>query len=277
MNPGRGTLPVRPVVIKLGGRALEAPGAPAEFAAALAALAHPAVVVHGGGAEVTAWCGRLGITSRFEGGLRVTDPATLEVATAVLAGLANKRLVAALRAAGVDAVGLAALDGGTLRVRRHAQSATLGEVGEVAGVDASLLNALLAQGRTPVLASIAATDAGELLNVNADDAASALAAAVHASDLTLLSDTPGLKLDGEVVSEIAADEFEATLAHPQVEGGMRPKLAGAAAAVRAGVARAHIAAWRGPETLTTLLLERSHGTLLHAGAASGSATEVTHG
>lgn len=277
MKPDAGVLPVRPVVIKLGGRALEAPGAPAEFAAALAALAHPAVVVHGGGAEVTAWCGKLGIASRFENGLRVTDPATLEVATAVLAGLANKRLVAALRAAGVDAVGLAALDGGTVSVKRHAQSATLGEVGEVESVDASLLNALLAQGRTPVLASIAATAAGELLNVNADDAASALASAVHASDLALLSDTPGLKLDGEVVSEIVAEDFDATLAHPQVEGGMRPKLAAAAAAVRAGVSRVHIAAWRGPDTLRTLVLERSHGTLLHAGAEHGAATEVTHG
>lgn len=277
MKAGAGVLPVRPVVIKLGGRALEAPGAPAEFAAALAALAHPAVVVHGGGAEVTAWCGRIGIASRFENGLRVTDPATLEVATAVLAGLANKRLVAALRAAGVDAVGLAALDGGTVCVKRHAQSATLGEVGEVESVDASLLNALLAQGRTPVLASIAATAAGELLNVNADDAASALASAVHASDLALLSDTPGLKLDGEVVGEIVAEDFDATLAHPQVEGGMRPKLAAAAAAVRAGVSRVHIAAWRGPDTLRTLVLERSHGTLLHAGAEHGAATEVTHG
>ena len=84
----------RPVVIKLGGRALETPGAPGEFAAALAELSRVALLVHGGGAEVTAWCARVGIEARFEQGLRVTDAATLDVATAVLAGLANKRLVA---------------------------------------------------------------------------------------------------------------------------------------------------------------------------------------
>ena len=258
------TRPATPVVLKLGGRALDAPGAVPEFAAALAALARPAIVVHGGGAEVTAWCTKLGIASRFEGGLRVTDDATLEVATAVLAGLANKRMVAALRAAGVDAVGLAALDGGVLQVRPHAQAAALGAVGEVTGADVSLLDALLAQGRTPVLASIAATTDGRLLNVNADDAASALATAVGAPDLVLLSDTPGLRLDGEVVSTLRAPEFAATLAHPQVEGGMKPKLAGAIAAATHGVARVHIAAWRGPDTLHGLLVTRTHGTCVTA-------------
>lgn len=265
MNESRAQAPVRPVLIKLGGRALEGAGAVREFAAALARLARPAVLVHGGGAEVTTWSSRMGIEARFEGGLRVTDMATLEVVAAVLGGLANKRLVAALRAADVDAVGLAALDGGTLKVKPHAQAVLLGAVGEVEGVDTRLLDLLLADGRTPVLASVAATATGELLNVNADDAASALAVAVNATDLVLLSDTPGLKLDGLVVSELRAAEFAATLSHPQVEGGMRPKLAAAAAAVTGGVTRVHIAAWRGPDTLDSLLVNRTHGTLLHAG------------
>ena len=127
---------------------------------------------------------------------------------------------------------------------------------------------------TIIIATIATTYAGHLLNVNADDAAAAIAQAVHASDLALLSDTPGLKLDDQVVSEIVADDFEATLANPQVAGGMRPKIAAAAAAVRAGVSRVHIAAWRGPDTLHTLFHDRTHGTLLHEGAAR---TEATHG
>lgn len=251
----------RPLVVKLGGRALEAPGAAREFARELAALERRAIVVHGGGAEVTAWCEKLGIESRFEAGLRVTDTATLEVATAVLAGLANKRLVATLRAAGVHALGMAALDGGVLEVERHGNGA-LGEVGQVVGANAAALEHLLGFGCTPVIASIAANAGGELLNVNADDAASAIAVAVRATDLVLLSDTPGLKLNGAIVRELRWSQFEATLEHPQVVGGMKPKLAGAMAAVRAGVERVHIASWNGPGTLDGLLVERTHGTML---------------
>jgi acetylglutamate kinase len=256
----------RPVVIKLGGRALETPGAPGEFATALAGLGRVALLVHGGGAEVTAWCARVGIEARFEQGLRVTDPATLEVATAVLAGLANKRLVAALRAHGVDAVGLAALDGGTLAVSPHPQAALLGAVGAIDAVDPSLLLALLAGGRTPVVASIGATAQGGLLNVNADDAAAAIAAAIGASDLVLLSDTPGLRLDGEIVSVLHAADLDATLARTDVGGGMVPKLRAAGAAMAGGVARAHIAAWEGPGTLAALLAPGGPGTTLVAPA-----------
>ncbi len=157
-----------PLVIKLGGRALEGPGARHELATAIAALEEPAVVVHGGGAEVSDWCLRLGLTPRFLDGLRVTDPPTLEVAVAVLAGLANKRLVAALRAAGVDAVGLSAIDGGIAAAELHPEAERLGEVGRVRAVAPALLETLLGRGHLPVLASIAAV-AGRLLNVNADD------------------------------------------------------------------------------------------------------------
>ncbi|MCC6349499.1 MAG: acetylglutamate kinase [Candidatus Eisenbacteria bacterium] len=258
---GRGVTP--PLVLKLGGRALETPGAAAEFAGALAALGRPAVLVHGGGAEVTQWCLKLGLETRFADGLRVTDAATLEVAAAVLAGLANKRLVAALRERGVDAVGLAALDGGTLAVRPHARASSLGAVGEVAGADPSLLESLLAAGRTPVLASLGAYR-GALLNVNADDAAAALAAALGACDLLLLSDAPGLELDGAVVRELPAAAIARALARPEVGGGMRPKLRAAAAALAAGVGRAHIACWNGPETLAALLGGTGAGTTLVA-------------
>ena len=260
---------VRPVVVKLGGRALEAPGATAEFAGALAALARPAVLVHGGGAEVTQWCLRLGLESRFSDGLRVTDAPTLDVVAAVLAGLANKRLVAALRARGVDAVGLAALAGGGLRVVPHARASGLGAVGAVAGADPALLRSLLEAGRTPVLASLADHEGG-LLNVNADDAASAVAAALGAEALVLLSDARGLVLGGALVTELANGEIAAALARPEVEGGMRPKLRAAAAALEAGVTRAHIACWNGPATLAELLGGRGAGTTLF------SAPEASH-
>lgn len=243
-----------PVVIKLGGRALETPGARRELAEALALTPGPRVLVHGGGAEVSAWCERLGLEPRFLDGLRVTDESTLEVAVAVLAGLANKRLVAALREAGLDAVGLSALDGGIATAALHPGAGHLGEVGCVHSIAPALIETLLAQGHVPVLASIAALGS-RLLNINADDFAAALAAALGARVLVLLSDTPGLVLAGERVAQLKSAELETALAHPDVQGGMRPKLEAARAALAAGVARVHIAAWEGPGTLRELLAE----------------------
>jgi acetylglutamate kinase len=261
--------PTAPLVIKLGGRALEAPGAARELAAELARLPGGSLLVHGGGAEVTEWCTKLGIAPRFLEGLRVTDPDTLEVAVAVLAGLANTRLVATLRAAGVDAVGLSALDGGTVEVERHADASRLGAVGQVVAVQPQLLETLLAQGRTPVLASIGA--AGEqLLNINADDLASGLAGSLGARALLLLSDTPGLKLDGRVVRRLGAHEVAMALGHPDVKDGMRPKLRAAAAAIEAGAQRVVIGAWAGPGTLTALLAGEGGGTTFAAGALEAS-------
>ena len=267
--PGRATTSApatrtAPIVIKLGGRSLAAPGAARELAFELPRLPGGAILVHGGGADVTEWCARLGIAPRFFEGLRVTDPETLEVAVAVLGGLANKRLVATLRAAGVDAVGLSALDGGMIESARHADASRLGAVGQVKAVHPQLLETLLAQGRTPVIASIAA--AGEqLLNVNADDVAAGIAGALRAQALVLLSDAPGVKLDGRVVAQLAADEVPNALAHPDVKDGMRPKLRAAADAVAAGAQRVVIGAWTGPGTLTALLAGEG-GTTLLAGA-----------
>ena len=258
-----------PIVIKLGGRALEAPGAARELAAELARMPGGSLVVHGGGAEVSQWSERMGIAPRFLDGLRVTDPDTLEVAVAVLGGLANKRLVATLRAAGVDAVGLSALDGGTVEVARHQDASRLGAVGRVVSVNPQLLESLIAQGRTPVLASIGAVDE-QMLNINADDLASCLAAALHARALLLLSDTPGLKLDGRVVQRLGAHEVATALAHPDVKDGMRPKLRAAATAIEAGAERVVIGAWAGPGTLTALLKGEGGGTTLTAQALEAS-------
>jgi acetylglutamate kinase len=241
-----------PIVIKLGGRALETPDAARELARELIRLSGGTLVVHGGGAEVTDWCARLGIEPRFHDGLRVTDAATLDVATAVLAGLANKRLVATLRDAGVDAVGLSAVDGGVIDVEPHPDAARLGAVGQVTAVHPHLLESLLAHGRVPVLASIGAAG-GALLNVNADDLAAAVAGALRARALVLLSDTPGLKLDGEVVARVAAGEVVGLLARDDVQGGMRPKLRAAATALEIGAGRVTIGAWNGAGTLAALM------------------------
>jgi acetylglutamate kinase len=262
----------RAVVLKLGGRALEAPGAIEALGHGAASLGEPLVLVHGGGAEVSAWSARLGLEPRFAHGLRVTDRATLEVAVAVLAGLANTRLVAALRAAGVDAVGLTALDGGIATVVPHADAARLGEVGRVAAVTPALIESLLAAGRVPVLASIGASGA-RLLNVNADDLAAAVAGALGARALVLLSDTPGVRIGRAVVGHVTPDALGALLAHPEVTGGMQPKLAAARAALEAGVPEVRITAWAG--SFEALLAPDGPGTRFVASARP--AEEIAHG
>ena len=250
-----------PVVVKLGGRALETQGAGAQLADDLAALRGRALLVHGGGAELNEWCRRLGLEPRFVDGLRATDAPTLEVAVAVLAGLANKRLVALLRAGGVDAVGLSALDGGIAEAEPHPDAGRLGAVGRVSAVRGDLVEESLARGRTPVLASIGACG-GALLNLNADDVAAALAGALRADALVLLSDVPGLVLEGRLVERLDLDELDAALAGSQVTGGMRPKLRAARAALTQGARQVHIAAWQGPGTLAAILAANATGTTI---------------
>lgn len=251
-------------VIKLGGCSLESPAAVGELAADLALPDGNAVLVHGGGAEVSAWSRRLGLEPRFVNGLRVTEGETLDVAVAVLAGLANKRLVALLRAAGIDAVGLSALDGGLVSAVVHPGDGSLGAVGRITAVDPKLLGLLIKEGRTPVVASIAATPDGHLLNVNADDVAAALAVALGADTLTLLSDVTGLQINGELVTDIAESDLADLLNHPEVTGGMRPKLTAAATALKGGVPRVHIGSWSGAGTLEGMATGSRPATLLHA-------------
>ena len=137
--------------------------------------------------------------------------------------------------------------------------------GAARAVHPALLETLLGQGRVPVIASICDCD-GALLNVNADDLAAALAGALHARALVLLSDAPGLRLGGSIVPRLDADSLAAALDHPDVQGGMRPKLIAARAALDAGVPRAHIAAWSGPGTLRTLIGGGGAGTTILATA-----------
>ncbi len=266
---------LRPIVVKIGGRALEGPEATSELAAEITHFPGELVLVHGGGAEVSTWSARLGIEPRFVGGLRVTDPATLEVAAAVLAGLANKRLVASLRATGVDAVGLAALDGGVVEAAPHPDAARLGEVGTVQTVHPNLIEALLARGQTPVLSSIGDAD-GRLLNLNADDLAAALAGALHARALVLLSDVPGVILGHAVAESLDLASLERAIASAEVSGGMSAKLRAARAALSEGVPRVHIGAWSGPGTLRALLAGAGGGTTLvtQAGAAGNRAADA---
>ena len=216
------------VTVKLGGVA----GAHAASLEVLARRGPPStVLVHGGGNEVAEWSRRLGIEPRMHDGLRVTDAATLEVVVAVLGGLVNTRLAAALRAAGREAVGLTGVDGGLLRLRRR--DPELGEVGEVIAVKPDVLDRLIAAGDLPVVASVGADEAGELLNVNADEVAGAIAAA-RGGLLLLCTDVAGVMRDGRLAERIGPDEAEAMLADGSASAGMRPKLRAAVVAARAG-------------------------------------------
>ena len=246
-----------PVTIKVGGIA-------GQHAAALAVIAAEApattVIVHGGGNEVADWSTRLGLVPRSHDGLRVTDPATLEVAVAVLAGLVNTRLVAAFGRHGRRAIGLTGVDGGLLDVRRR--DLRLGEVGEVVGADVGVLDPLLARGLMPVVASIAADVNGDLLNVNADEAAGSIAGA-RGGLLLLCTDVPGVLLEDRLVERLDRAAAEGMLTDGSASAGMRPKLRAALAAVDVGC-DVRIVDGRSPDDLRRALAGSAAGTLVAA-------------
>ena len=250
-----------PLTIKVGGTA----GAHAASLAVLVERARPGwVIVHGGGGEVADWSRRLGVEPRTVDGLRVTDPETLEIAIAVLRGIVNARLVATFVAAGVAAIGLCGADGDLLGAERF--DPRLGEVGRINRVNGSLLSALADTGQVPVVAPIARGDGAQLLNVNADEVAGAIAAA-RGGRLLLLTDVPGVLRDGTPLVTLTADEAEGMLADDSASGGMRPKLRAAAAAARAGCAVA-IVDGRSPEAVRAALDGTTTGTTVTAAAAA---------
>ena len=233
------------IVVKYGGAAMDRTGLAGSFAQDVALLQSAgitAVVVHGGGPQVTEVSERLGIETTFVDGLRVTDAATLDVATMVLAGRLNTEVVASLVSGGVPAVGLSGVDGGLLLARRQT-APDLGFVGEVVHVNADVLRTLTERRFVPVVASIAVDETtGQAYNVNADVVASELAIALGAEKLVFINDVPGLiGPNGDLLSELSAQQCLDLLAlDGVVEGGMIPKLESAVQALKAGVPRAHL-------------------------------------
>ena len=233
------------IVVKYGGAAMDRAGLAGSFAQDVSLLQSAgitAVVVHGGGPHVTQVSERLGIETTFVGGLRVTDAATLDVATMVLAGKLNTEVVASLVSGGVPAVGLSGVDGGLLLARRQ-MAPDLGFVGEVVHVNADVLRTLTGERFVPVVASIAVDETtGQAYNVNADVVASELAIALGAEKLVFINDVPGLiGPTGDLLSELSAQQcLDLLSASGVVDGGMIPKLESAVRALRAGVARAHL-------------------------------------
>jgi len=220
-------------VVKIGGNELDRPTWVADCARALQ-RAGSIVVVHGGGRAVSEWSQRLGLPVEKRDGMRVTTPEIAELVEMVLSGPINRVLVSALRAAGLDAIGLSGVDGGLLTARVRAD---LGEVGEIVSVRGSLLQSLLLAGLTPVVAPVAPSGAAPTrpLNVNADQAAAAIAAALDAQELLFVSDVPGVTIDGMSQPTLAAAEIEPMIETGVASGGMAAKLRAAGLALQAGV------------------------------------------
>jgi len=243
------------VVIKYGGHAMTADELRAGFAQDLVFLKHAGlrpVVVHGGGPQVTGHLDRLGIESVFTAGLRVTTEETIEVVRMVLNGKVNKDIVGLINRYGPYAVGLSGEDANLFTAERKYATVDgafvdIGLVGEIVGVDPSMVHALIDNGRIPVISSVARGadgpgGGGTVYNVNADTAAAALAVALGAAKLVVLTDVEGLYRDwpdsDEVISQLDADDLEKLL--PALSAGMIPKMEACLTAVRGGVPSAHV-------------------------------------
>ncbi|HEV2300482.1 MAG TPA: acetylglutamate kinase [Stellaceae bacterium] len=260
----------RTIVIKYGGHAMEDLAGGQSFARDVVLLKqvgiHP-VVVHGGGPQIGGMLRRLGIESRFVDGLRVTDEATMEVVEMVLAGTVNKALVALINAAGGCAIGLCGKDGGLIRAKKLLRDGIdLGFVGEPEAIDGRVLETLKASDIIPVIAPIGAGAAGETYNINSDTVAGAIAAAVKAARVLLLTDVAGV-LDGgkKLIPELSAAAARRMIAEGTIYGGMIPKVETCLEAVDGGVEAAVIVDGRVPHAILLELFSEGAGTLIRAG------------
>lgn len=265
------------VVIKYGGAAMAAADLKDAVMQDIALMKyvgmHP-IVVHGGGPEVSAMSKRLGLTSNFIDGLRVTDGATMEVAQMVLVGKTNRAIVTHLGAHGVKAVGLSGHDGGLIRATRHihhsvktGEEVDLGFVGDVASIDVSVLESLAEAGFVPVISPIGVGPKGESFNINADTVAGEVAAALQAEKLVLLTDVEGVRADKDdpssLLSRVTVDEVKGWMAAGKLEGGMIPKLDCCLTALDAGVSRVHIIDGRVPHSLLLeIFTDKGIGTMV---------------
>jgi len=254
------------LVIKYGGAAMQEPDLKAAFAQDITLLQylgiHP-VVVHGGGPQVSQMLAKLGVPTRFVEGMRVTDETTMDVVEMVLAGKINKEIVNLINAAGGAAVGLSGKDGLLLKAQKlefyrpredePPEIIDIGMVGEVTEVNTELIRTLQAQHFIPVIAPVGVGEAGETYNINADLVAGALAAALGAAKLILLTDVPGvLDRAGNLVSSLTRRQAVTLIEEGAVAGGMLPKVKCCLEALDGGVAKAHILDGR---TLHAVLLE----------------------
>lgn len=265
------------IVIKYGGNAMVDDELKAAFARDIVFLhtvgVRP-VVVHGGGPQISSMLQRLGIASEFRGGLRVTTPEAMDVVRMVLMGQVNRELVGLLNAHGPRAVGLSGEDAGLLTAERKGleldgEEVDLGLVGEVTEVRPEAVLDLIAAGRIPVVATVAPDEDGQVHNVNADTAAGALAVALAAERLVVLTDVEGLYADWpnstEIIRQLDAATLEAML--PSLASGMIPKMEACLQAVRGGVSRATVIDGRVAHALLLeIFTDEGNGTMVIDGA-----------
>jgi acetylglutamate kinase len=252
------------IVIKYGGHAMTDEDLRASFAVDVVLLKYiglKPVIVHGGGPRIERTLERLGIASSFVKGLRVTDDATMEVVEMVLGGSVNREIVELIQRGGGQAIGLTGNDGRMLLVRRREG---LGRVGEVVAVDPAPIKAASEAGFIPVIAPIGVDAHGITHNVNADEAAGAIACALQAEKFILLTDVEGVRdAEGRLLAQLSELDAKKLVAEATIQGGMIPKVECCLDALRGGVARAHIVDGR---ILHAILLEiftdRGVGTLL---------------
>ncbi len=268
------------IVVKYGGHAMGNETLAAQFGRDIALLKQVGVnpvVVHGGGPQINAMLQRLAIPSNFVDGLRVTDASMVEVVEMVLAGTVNKHVTGLINQAGALAVGICGKDGGLIRARKltrtvrdpdsHIERALdLGFVGEPESVDVRVIHALTGAGLIPVIAPVAMGADGQTYNINADAVAGAIAGALGAQRLLMLTDVPGvLGADRQLIPDLTIPQVEAAIASGVISGGMIPKVENCVEAVRKGVRGAVILDGRmGHACLLELFTEGGIGTLIRA-------------
>ena len=256
------------VVIKLGGHAMGSDEAMDEFARDVALMRHVGVnpvIVHGGGPMINDMLKRLNITSEFVNGKRVTDAATMEVVEMVLSGVVNSKIVQAITKQGGRAVGVSGKDGGLIVCDQ--ENAELGLVGRPTKVNPLLLQDFADKGIIPVIAPLGMGENGETFNINGDTAAGAIAAALKADRLLLLTDVAGVKnSDGEVLTELTPDQIHSLMADGTIAGGMIPKTQTALDALQGGVRAVVILDGRAPNAcLLELFTEHGAGSIIREG------------
>ncbi|VAW12442.1 Acetylglutamate kinase [hydrothermal vent metagenome] len=266
------------VVIKFGGHAMVDPGLAELFAQDIVLLKHAGmnpVVVHGGGPQIQAMLERLGITSEFTNGLRITDADTVEIVEMVLAGRINKQIVTAINSAGGRAVGLSGKDGSLIIATKLKRTMTdpdsnierildLGFVGEPERINTEILDVMADSDIIPVIAPIGVSEAGVTYNINADTVAGEIASALSAGRLLLLTDVPGVfDQDKTHIKTLSVARADQLIADGTISGGMIPKVENCIAAVRSGVGGVVILDGRVPHAvLLELLTEHGVGTLI---------------
>ncbi len=244
------------IVVKYGGSAMvdeELKKQVIEDVTLLKLVGFKPIIVHGGGKEISRWVNKVGMKPKFVNGLRVTDADTMEVAEMVL-GKVNKSLVQHVEELGVRAIGISGKDGGLLKVdKKYSEGQDIGYVGDVKSVNAEILYDLLEKDFLPIVCPVGLDAEYETYNINADDAACAIARAVHAEKLAFLTDIEGVYKDPKdpktLISELCVEEAEQLMSDGNIGGGMLPKLQNCIDAIENGVSRVHILDGRIPHCL----------------------------